>query len=283
MAVGKNKKLGKKKKGGSRKATDPFAKKEWYDVKAPASFAVRDIGKTVVTKTVGQKIARDSLLGRVFEVSYGDLKQQAEDEAFRKFHFKVEEVAGTQCLTSFHGMDITTDKIRSLVRKWHTLIEAYVDIKTTDGFLLRVFCIGFTKRRPNQLRKTSYAQSSQVRAIRKKMVEIIQRETNLDLAAVVGKFQTEAIGKEIEKATQGIYPLQNVFIRKVKVLKSPKLDLGKLLESHGGAEAVAAADAGKKVDREEEAKKSAGSKKQQKKKDKKAAKDSKEAGSDDEE
>jgi len=139
MAVGKNKKLGKKKKGGSRKATDPFAKKEWYDLKAPSSFTIRDIGKTVVNKTAGQKIARDSLVGRVVEASLGDLKQSAEDEAFRKFSFKVEEVSGTQCLTSFHGMDLTTDKIRSLVRKWHTLIESHVDIKTSDGFSLRVF------------------------------------------------------------------------------------------------------------------------------------------------
>jgi len=158
-------------------------------------------------------------------------------------------------LTSFHGMDLTTDKVRSLVRKWHTLIESHVDIKTSDGFSLRVFCIGFTKRRPNQNRKTSYAQSAQVRAIRKKMVEIITKETAADLHTVVGKFQTEAIGKEIEKATQGIYPLQNVFIRKVKVLKAPKLDIGKLLDSHGGAEAIAAADTGKPVERTEEKKK----------------------------
>jgi len=40
----------------------------------------------------------------------------------------------------------------------------------------------------------------------------------------------ESIGKEIEKATTGIYPLQNVFIRKVKILKAPKFDLGKLME-----------------------------------------------------
>ena len=31
----------------------------------------------------------------------------------------------------------------------------------------------------------------------------------------------------------GIYPLQNTFIRKVKVLKAPKFDLTKLLEVHG--------------------------------------------------
>ncbi|KNA18031.1 hypothetical protein SOVF_074570 [Spinacia oleracea] len=31
----------------------------------------------------------------------------------------------------------------------------------------------------------------------------------------------------------GIYPLQNVYIRKVKILKAPKFDLGKLMEVHG--------------------------------------------------
>jgi len=80
----------------------------------------------------------------------------------------VEEVNGMNCLTQFHGMDLTTDKLRSLVRKWQTLIEAHTDVKTTDGYSLRIFCIGFTKKRQNQNRKTSYAQSSQVRQIRKK-------------------------------------------------------------------------------------------------------------------
>jgi small subunit ribosomal protein S3Ae len=243
MAVGKNKKLGKKKKGGARKAQDPFSRKEWYDVKAPVNFPVRAIGKTVATKTTGQKQARDSLMNRVFEVSLGDLKPAGEEDAYRKFRFRVEEVQGSQCLTNFYGMDLTTDKLRSLVRKWHTLIETHVDVKTTDGYILRLFAIGFTKRRPNQLRKTSYAQSAQIRQIRKKMVEIIQRESAVDLTELVTKFISEVIGREIEKAAQGIYPLQNVMIRKVKMLRSPKADIGKLLELHGGADAVATAAA----------------------------------------
>ncbi|KAH9733862.1 Integrase catalytic domain-containing protein [Citrus sinensis] len=44
-------------------------------------------------------------------------------------------------------------KLRSLVGKWHTLIEAYVDVQTTDNFPLRLFCIGFTKRLPNQVHR----------------------------------------------------------------------------------------------------------------------------------
>ncbi len=40
-------------------------------------------------------------------------------------------------------------------------------------------------------------------------------------------------GKDIEKACQGVYPLQNTYIRKVKVLRSPKFDVTKLMEVHG--------------------------------------------------
>jgi small subunit ribosomal protein S3Ae len=252
MAQGKNKKLGKKRKGGNRKIIDPFSKKDWYDLKAPSMFSVRQVGKTMATKSAGLKLAKDSLMGRVVEASLGDLKLKGEDDAFRKIKLKVEEVSGNQCLTNFYGMDLTTDKLRSLVRKWHTLIEAHVDVKTTDGFLLRLFCIGFTKRRINQTRKTSYAQSAQVRNIRRKMVEIMQREaTTCDLAELVQrKFLPETIGREIDKATQGIYPLQNVMIRKVKMLRSPKVDITKIMELHGGADAIR--DMGKEMERSEE-------------------------------
>lgn len=117
---------------------------------------------------------------------------------------------GKNCLTNFHGMDFTSDKLRSLVRKWQSLIEANVTVKTTDDYLVRLFCIAFTKRRPNQIKKTTYAQSSQIRAIRKKMVESMSRHASASTLAQLVKLVPEVIGREIEKSTQGIYPLQNV-------------------------------------------------------------------------
>jgi small subunit ribosomal protein S3Ae len=240
MAIGKNKKLGKKRKAGSRKKEDPFAKKEWFTIRAPSVFQTRNVGWTIASKTQGNKLSRDSLLGRVFTVSLGDLKPNSEEDAYRKFKLRCEEVQGSNVLTTFYGMDFSTDKLRSLVKKWHTLIEASADVVTTDGYKLRLFCIGFTRRRLNQNRKTSYAQSAQVRIIRKFMVDIMKREASTcSLTELVTKFIPEAIGRDIEKATKGVYPLTNVFIRKVKMIKPPATPSSKVLEMHGGAAAVA--------------------------------------------
>lgn len=212
-------------------------------------FSVRNVGKTLVNRTQGLKTAEEGLRGRVLEMSLGDLNTKSEDQAFRKFRLRVDEIQGKACLTNFHGMSFTSDKLRSMVKKWQTLIEAHVDVKTTDGYLLRIFCIGFTKRRPKQVRKTSYAQSSQVRAIRKKMFDIMTREVSVcDLKEVVAKLIPDSIGKEIEKVAQSIYPLQNVCVHKVKILKQPKYDLQKLLDLHTETEA-SSAETGSRVSR----------------------------------
>merc|ERR1712029_683075 len=174
MAVGKNKRLSKGKKGTKKKIVDPFSKKDWYDVKAPSNFQIRNIGKTPVQRTQGTKIASDGLKGRVFEMAQADLNN--DEVANRKFKLICEDVQGRNVMTNFHGMNLTTDKLRSMVKKWQTCIEAHVDVKTTDGYSLRVFCIGFTERMNNQTKKTTYAQHQQVKNIRKKMVDIITRE-----------------------------------------------------------------------------------------------------------
>ena len=103
-----------------------------------------------MNRTTGLKNANDALKGRILEVSLADL-QKDEDHSFRKVRLRIDEVQGKNCLTNFHGLDFTSDKLRSLVRKWQTLIEANVTVKTTDDYLIRLFAIAFTKRRPNQI------------------------------------------------------------------------------------------------------------------------------------
>jgi small subunit ribosomal protein S3Ae len=238
MAIGKNKK-GRK---GRKKIIEPMSRKDWYDVQVPSTFAARRIGKTLVNRTSGLKTSTDALIGRVFEANLADLNKD-ESVSFRKMKFICEEVQGFTLLTNFHGMDLTRDKLCSLVKKWHTLIEAWCDVKTTDGYVLRLFCIGFTKRRHKQVSKTSYAQGGHVRAIRKKMIQIMTAKASAsDFNKLISEFIPESIGQDIMVACNSIYPLSNVFIRKCKVLRKPKFDLQRLLEVHQGGAAGAAAD-----------------------------------------
>ena len=121
------------------------------------------------------------------ELSLADLNKD-EAQSFRKIRLRIEDIQGKNCFTNFHGMSFTSDKLRSLVKKWQSLIEAHMDVKTTDGYLVRLFTIAFTKRRPNQVRKTTYAQSAQIRQIRKKMFEVMNKEvSSTDLKGLVEK------------------------------------------------------------------------------------------------
>lgn len=74
--------------------------------------------------------------------------------------------------------------------RWQNLIEAVVDAKTTDGYTVRVFVIAFTaKAKVGQTKKTAYAQSAQIRAIRKKIVDLVTAAvTKSDLKDFVAKY-----------------------------------------------------------------------------------------------
>jgi len=240
MAIGKNKKLGKK-KGAKKKVQDPFLRKEWYDVKAPAPFTTRYIGKTCVTRTTGTRIASDYLKGRVVESSLADLNANA--DAWRKIKLCVEDIEGRNCLTNFHGLDMTRDKLCQYIRKWQTLIDAHCEVKTQDGYVLRVFVTAFTGRQSTQARKTSYAQHQQIKLIRKKIVDILTKEAaSSSLVDLVAKLNhVDQFPKLITKACQFIYPLSAAVIRKVKTLKKPKFDVTRLNELHKEVPVKAAA------------------------------------------
>jgi len=230
MTAGKNPKNFKK-KGAKKKLAHSFIKKEWYDVKVPSNFDVSAPTLTPCNKAAGQKIPADSLRGRVFEISLGDLNQDSHEQSWRKVQLQCEEVKGFECYTNFYGMDITRDKLCTLVKKWHSLIEAFAQAKTSDGYTLRMFCIAFTRRNKRQVKATCYAKNSQQKLIRQKMAEIMVNECQKStLRDLFKNFLSDTVSKQITKECSKIFPLENVLIKKVKVLKKPKFDLSKLME-----------------------------------------------------
>merc|ERR1711950_39569 len=87
-----------------------------------------------------------------------------------------------------------------------------------------------------QVKATCYAKNSQQKLIRQKMAEIMVNEcAKSSLRDLFKNFLSDTVAKQITKECSKIFPLENVLIKKVKVLKKPKFDLAKLMELYSQA------------------------------------------------
>jgi small subunit ribosomal protein S3Ae len=222
------------KKGAKKKATECMLRKEWYDVVAPAIFKNRQFGKSICNKTVGEKLANTNLMGRVYEANLADLKGDITNKELSgyKLKFIVQKVQGRNLLTQFHSMEMTSDKLRALFRKWCTTIESVVDAKTADGFTLRLFVICFTVKNKDQLSKNCYANQHMVKWLRARMTAMIQRKfAKLDISTVVRTLTDGSLAKKVEARVNPILPIRDLKIRRVKTVRFG--DAKGLFEAHG--------------------------------------------------
>jgi small subunit ribosomal protein S3Ae len=235
MAIGKgsNKKGGRK--GAKKKAVEPMLRKEWYDVVAPTTFKTRQCAKALCNKTSGLKIAADNLRGRVYEVNQAELDDATnKEQPFRRIKLEIKEVQGRNLLSQFHSLHMTTDKLRSMLRKWCTLIESVIEAKTADGYTLRFFIAAFTTKQPGQLSKNCYAPTRLEKWVRYRMTKMVQkRMAKCTIDQAVPLLTSDALVDSLHRRCNPILPLRDVKLTKVKVIRQPKLDVAKLLDSHG--------------------------------------------------
>ena len=188
-------------------------------------FSERDFTISPVNVTAGEKFSYEAIKGRVYTVSLGDLNQTNPHKKIKLIVDEEAEKGSKVALTNFYGIDTTRDHLCSLIRKWHTLIDCFVDAKTSDGFLLRLFITCSTKKAKRQQKATSYAQESQIKQIRKIMSSVIVKEVKKStLKELVPKLLTDIISEDITKKAKKIFPVQNTIIRKVKTIKRPRFD-----------------------------------------------------------
>jgi len=230
MAKGKNKQQQKGKGGRGKNERHAFSKKQWYKIQSPPSVANSvQVGWTPVNKTAGTKLSKDSLIGRVCEVSYADIQESTLFQ-YKKVRMQVEEVKGSALYTSFYGINIIKEKLYQYLRKRMSLIDVVADIRTQDGYILRVLITTFTARKPNQQKVNTYAKHSQVRAIRKAFVKYIARRAS---KSTISEFAQNVISDDVSTKLldkgKKIYPLSHVMVRKIKVLKKSKIDVNKLV------------------------------------------------------
>jgi len=193
-------------KARRRRVRDTWKEKKWYKIMTPTEFGDAEIGTTP---------ARDSdmLLKRTVESSMRELTGDFSKQ-YVKLYFQINNVAGDTANTKFVGHHVTTDYVRSMIRRGTSRIDTITDIQTKEGYTVNAHIIAITVKR---------AKSSQQKFIRETMGKLIQE-------AVEGKTFPELVeaivsGKmasSIYHETKKIYPLKRVEIIKTQVIEEPK-------------------------------------------------------------
>jgi small subunit ribosomal protein S3Ae len=187
----------------AKKVKDRWKAKEWYKLYAPKMFNQVLLGETPSSEP-------SNLMGRIVEATVHDLTGD-----FSKMHvkltFKVKEVRGFDAHTVFIGQTLTSDYVRRLTRRKRTKTDHVIDVRTKDGYLLRIKPMSVTDKR---------IQSSQETAVRAAMTnEVTNMGIEMTMADMVKVIITGEMSKRLSNAAKVIVPIKRVEVRKTEVLE----------------------------------------------------------------
>jgi len=193
----------KKAKAGARKVKDKWKAKEWYKLYAPRMFNQVELGETPSSDPA-------AIMGRTTEVTVHELTGD-----FSKMHikirFKVSDVRGLEAHTSFIGHDLTSDYVRRLTRRKRTKTDHVVDVRTKDGFLVRIKPMSITEQR------IQAAQETAIRGILAKTLE--EQAANLTVSELVKAIISGDLSYALGQAAKVIIPIKRIEIRRSEVLE----------------------------------------------------------------
>jgi len=189
----------------SQRKADSRKAKQWYKVVSPDMFGRSPFGETIANDP-------ERVVGRIVETTLGDLTNNFSKQN-TKLKFRVDRVAGDSAYTKFVGHEMTTDYVRSLVKRRPSRIDAIVDVTTTDGYQVRIKPSCFTVKR---------ARANQVKSIRELSKRVIlEKSKSLDLNQLIQDVVQGKMSLDIYKEAKMIYPLRRVEVRKTEIVTEP--------------------------------------------------------------
>ena len=191
----------------SQRKADSRKAKLWYKVVSPEMFGRSPFGETIANDP-------ERIVGRIVETTLGDLTNNFSKQN-TKLKFRVDRVAGDSAYPQCLGHEMTSDYLRSLVKRRTSRIDAIVDVTTTDGYQVRVKPSCFTVKR---------ARANQVKSIRELSKKVIlERSKSLDLNQLIQDAVGGKISLDIYKEAKMIYPLRRVEVRKTEIVTEPSV------------------------------------------------------------
>jgi len=189
----------------SQRKAESRKTKQWFKVVSPEIFGLAPVGETVANDP-------ERVVGRVVETTLGDLTKNFSKQN-TKLRFKIDKVAGDSAYNKFMGHEMTSDYVRSLVKRRTSRIDSVADVTTTDGYRVRVkpSCFTVKRARANQVKS--------IREISKKIV--LERGAGLDLNQLVQEVVLGKLSMDIYKEAKMVYPLRRVEVRKTEIIGEP--------------------------------------------------------------
>jgi len=190
-------------KAKKRRARDTWKEKSWYTIKTPIAFGDKEIGDTPSREP-------NFLIGRGVEVTMRELTGDFSKQ-YIKLKFEVDNVAGDIANTKFTGHKVTTDYVRSMIRRGTSRIDAHVSIKTKDDYKMKLHVLAITTRR---------SKSSQQKFMRETITDLVEKlASEKSFEDVIETSVNGRMASEIYHKAKKIYPL-----KRVEIIKSTVLD-----------------------------------------------------------
>jgi small subunit ribosomal protein S3Ae len=189
-------------KARRRRVRDTWKDKQWYTITTPKEFGDAEIGTTP---------ARDAnmLLKRRVESTMRELTGDFSKQ-YVKLQFQISEVAGDTATTRFMGHQVTSDYVRSMIRRGTSRIDTIVKAETADGQKMKIHVLAITIKR---------AKSSQQRYIRETVEKIVvDAAAQKNFVELVEDIIGGKLASHVYHEAKKIYPLKRVETIKTKVI-----------------------------------------------------------------
>ncbi|MCI5867381.1 MAG: 30S ribosomal protein S3ae [Methanosphaera sp.] len=184
-----------------RRVRDTWKEKIWYDILAPEEFNEESLGTSPAREP-------EMLVGRKIETSMRELNGDFSRQ-YVKLFFEVDHVSGEVAHTVFTGHKVTSDYVRSMIRRGTSRIDTITSATTKDGVKLDIHILAITVKR---------AKASQQKLIRETMRRmVVENAAEKNLNELVKDIISGKFASNIYHEAKKIYPLKKVETIKSKV------------------------------------------------------------------
>ncbi|MCS7110359.1 MAG: 30S ribosomal protein S3ae [Candidatus Caldarchaeum sp.] len=187
----------------SKKASEQKKPKKTYETYSPVYFGGRWLGSTMADDP-------SKLIGRVLRTSLYALTDDFSKQ-YMQLKFRIVEVKDSVCNTIFYGHEYGREYLRSLVKRGTNKIEYIFDVKTKDGFVIRVYPVVFTVSRISTAKR---------KAIRKIMKQVLdEAASNLTHDQLAQELVIGKTASDIYNLVKKIVLPRHVGVYKSKIIK----------------------------------------------------------------